>query len=80
LEQSRQEDELMIEAGDSVRVVSNGELRKILGIGPGEFFSTQIGNDGGTVRPFKGSDLELVAKARTPDTGPRFLPPKQFTT
>lgn len=70
----------MFEEGDSVRVIGNGELRKIVGIGPGEFFSTQIGNDGGTFKSFKGTDLELVAKVTRPDTGPGFLPPKQFTT
>ena len=70
----------MLEEGDLVRVVSNGELRKIVGIGPGEFLSTQIGNDGGTFKPFKGSDLELVAKARRPDSGPGFVAPNPFTT
>lgn len=28
----------MFEIGDTVRVVGNGEVRRIVGIGPGEFF------------------------------------------
>jgi hypothetical protein len=68
------EEHQMFEIGDTVRVVSNGEIRRIVGIGPGEFFTTQIGNDASTVKPIKGSDLELMAKAAKPETGPRFLP------
>ena len=49
-------------------------MRRIVGIGPGEFFTTQIGNDASTVKPIKGSDLELMAKAAKPDTGPGFVP------
>jgi hypothetical protein len=70
----------MFESGDLVRVVSSGETRKIVGIGPGEFFSTQIGFDGSTVKPFKGSDLVMVAKASKPDTEPAFVAPNTFTT
>jgi hypothetical protein len=70
----------MFEMGDLVRVVSSGETTKIVGIGPGEFFSTQIGNDGSTVKLFKGSDLALVTKASRPDTGPAFVAPNPFTT
>jgi hypothetical protein len=72
--QSAQEDDRMFEIGDTVRVVRSAEVRHIVGIGPGEFFKTQIGNDGSTVKPIKGSDLELVAKAARPETGPRFIP------
>jgi len=64
----------MFEIGDTVRVVGSGEMRRIVGIGPGEFFTTQIGNDASTVKPIKGSDLELMAKAAKPDTGPGFVP------
>jgi hypothetical protein len=64
----------MFEIGDTVRVVGNGEMRRIVGIGPGEFFTTRIGNDASTDKPIKGSDLELVAKATKSDTGPRFVP------
>jgi hypothetical protein len=66
--------------GDLVRVVSSRETRTIVGIGPGEFFSTQIAKDGSTVRPFKASDLALVAKANRPDTGQAFAAPNPFTT
>jgi hypothetical protein len=68
----------MLEIGDTVRVVSNGEIRWIVGISPGEFFTTQIGNDAITVKPFKGSDLELMAKAAKPDTGPSFVPSRSI--
>jgi hypothetical protein len=68
----------MIEMGDTVRVVGNGETRKIVGIGPGEFFKTQIGNDGSTVKPFKGADLELIAKAERRDDEPGFVPPRSI--
>lgn len=64
----------MFEIGDTVRVVGNGEIRRIVGIGPADFFTTQIGKDASTIRPIKRSDLELVAKAAEPDTGPRFVP------
>jgi hypothetical protein len=64
----------MFEIGDTVRVVGNGEMRAIVGIGPGEFFTTQIANDASTVKPIKGSDLELLAKAAKPDPVPGFVP------
>jgi len=53
-------------------------MRTIVGIGPGEFFTTQIGTDASTVRPIKGSDLELMAKAAKPDVGPRFVPSRSI--
>lgn len=68
----------MFELGDLVRVVSSGETRRIVGIGPGEFLSTQIGNDGSTVKPFKGADLELVAKAERRAAEPGFVPPRSL--
>lgn len=64
----------MFEIGDTVCDLGNGEIRKIVGVGPADFFTTQIGNDASTIRPIKGSKLELVAKAARPDTGPRFVP------
>ena len=64
----------MFEIGDTVRVVGNGEVRRIVGIGPGDFFTTQMGVDASTTKPIKASDLELMAKAARPNTGPRFLP------
>jgi hypothetical protein len=69
-----EEEHPMFEIGDTVRLVGNGETRTIVGIGPGEFFTTQIGSDASTVKPIKGSDLELMAKAARPDAGPRFVP------
>jgi len=68
----------MFEIGDTVRVVGNGEIRKIVGIGPGEFFTTQIGNDASTTKPIKASDLELMAKATKPETGPGFVPSRSI--
>jgi hypothetical protein len=68
----------MFEIGDRVRVVASGEMRTIVGIGPGEFFTTQIGNDASTVKPIKASDLELIAKATKPETGPGFVPSRSI--
>ena len=68
----------MFEIGDTVRVVGNGEIRRIVGIGPADFFTTQIGNDASTIRPIKGSGLELMAKAAKPDTGPGFVPSRSI--
>jgi hypothetical protein len=31
-----------------------------------------------TVKPIKGSDLELMAKAAKPDTGPGFVPSRSI--
>jgi hypothetical protein len=70
----------MFEIGDFVRVVSNLEVRTIVGIGPGEFFTTQIGNDGATVKTIKAIELQLVEKARRPESGPAFIAPNPFTT
>ena len=69
----------MFETGDTVCVVDNGEIRLIVGIGPGEFFSTQLGNDAGTVKPIRGRDLELVAKAKKADAEPGFVPKRLIT-
>jgi hypothetical protein len=64
----------MLEIGDTVRVVGNGEVRRIVGIGPGDFFTTQVGVDASTTKPIKASDLELMAKADRPETAPGFVP------
>jgi hypothetical protein len=68
----------MFEIGDTVRVVGNGEVRRIVGTGPADFFTTQIGNDASTVKPIKGSDLELMAKPAKLDTGPGFVPSRSI--
>ena len=68
----------MFEIGDTVRVISNGEVRKTVGIGPGEFFSTQIGNDASTVKPVKAIDLELMTRAAKPDIAPSFVPSRSI--
>lgn len=68
----------MFEIGDMVRDLGNGKIRKIVGIGPGEFFTAQIGNDASTVKPIKASDLELVANATKPETGPGFVPSRSI--
>ncbi len=47
-------------------------------VGPADFFTTQIGNDASTIRPIKGSELELVAKAAKSDTGPGFVPSRSI--
>lgn len=68
----------MFEIGDTVRVVGNKESRQIVGIGPGEFFMTRIGKDASTIKPIKASDLELIAKATKPETGPGFVPSRSI--
>ncbi|MFZ0278059.1 MAG: hypothetical protein WA899_02675 [Candidatus Sulfotelmatobacter sp.] len=64
----------MFEIGDTVRAVGSGEIRKIVGIGPGDFFTTQMGVDASTTKPIKASDLELMAEAARPETAPGFVP------
>jgi hypothetical protein len=73
------EDKLMFEIGDSVRERGSQQIRTIAGIGPGEFFRTEIGLDSATVKMFKAADLELVAKAAKPGTGPSIVPKKSIT-
>jgi hypothetical protein len=68
----------MFDIGDTARVVGNGEIRKIVGIGPGDFFTTQIGIDASTAKPIKASDLELMAKATKPETAPGFVPSRSI--
>ena len=65
----------VLELGDWVRIPPDGEVRKIVAFGPGEFVTTQLGNDASTVKPIKISDLELVAKATKPGEGEGFVPP-----
>lgn len=68
----------MLEIGDMVREIGDTDVRKIVGIGPGEFFKTEIGGDAATVKMVKGDDLELVAKFKKPDTGLAFVPDKSI--
>ena len=77
---SQESGERMFEMGDLIRADGSGEIRRIVGIGPSEFFSTQIGFDGSTVKLFKGSDLVMVTKASKPNTEPAFVAPNPFTT
>ncbi len=53
----------MIEIGDTVRVISSGELRHVTGTHDADMYETQIGMDAGTKWFHKGSELELVQKA-----------------
>jgi hypothetical protein len=64
----------MFEVGDTVRERGSQEVRIVTGIGPGEFFMTQIGRDAATVKPIRGADLELITKAPKSDTPPGFVP------
>jgi hypothetical protein len=68
----------VLELGDWVRVPPDGEVRKIVGFGPGEFVTTQLGDDGSAVKRIKASDLELVAKATKPDGEEGFAPPRSI--
>jgi hypothetical protein len=64
----------MIEIGDTVKVISSGEIRQVTGTRDPNMFTTQVGMDGATVWHHKESELELVAKAPKPKTEPGFVP------
>jgi hypothetical protein len=51
------------EIDDSVQIEDGQEVLKIVGIGPGPFYTLQSGNDAGTGQLVLGSKLKLVAKA-----------------
>ena len=67
----------VLEIGDLVRIPRDVEVRKIVGIGPGDFVKTQLGNDASTVKQINASDLVLVNKAAKPEAKPGFLPPNR---
>jgi hypothetical protein len=64
----------MIEIGDTVKVISSGEIRQVTGTRDPNMFTTQVGMDGATIWHHKESELELVAKASKPKTEPGFVP------
>lgn len=68
----------MYEIGDTVRKRDSQEIRTVTGIGPGEFYMTQVGTDAATIKPIRGSDLELVAKKPKPQTEPSFIPTRSI--
>lgn len=68
----------MFEIDDTVREIATQEIRTIKGIGPGDFFRTQLGNDGASIKMLKADALELVAKAPKPKTEPGFVPSRSI--
>ena len=64
----------MIEIGDTVKVISSGEIRHVTGTRDPEMYETQIGIDAGTKWFHKGSELELIQKAPKPKQEPGFVP------
>jgi hypothetical protein len=64
----------LIEIGDTVKVISSGEIRKVTGSRDPDMFETQVGMDAGTKWFHKGSELELVQKAPKPKQEPGFVP------
>lgn len=68
----------MFGIGDSVRIVGGKDVLTIVGIGPGTFYTVQLGNDGATRKSIEGDQLELVVKAAKPDTDSRFVPKRSI--
>lgn len=52
----------MFGIGDRVRIAGGKDMLTIVGIGPGTFYTVQLGNDGATRKSIEGDQLELVAK------------------
>ena len=64
----------MFEKGDKVKKIGGQQEFTVVGTGPGEFYTLQLGSDGASKQNVKGSELELVAKAKKPDSEPGFVP------
>ena len=69
------------ELGDTVKVKNGGPgiywIREARAAGP--LYLLQLGNDGAAIQWRKEDELELVAKAKKPDDGPRFVPERGIT-
>lgn len=68
----------MFEIADAVREIETPEIRTITGIGPADFFRTQLGNDAASIKMLKADAFELVAKAPKPKQVPGFYPDKSI--
>ena len=67
------------ENGDSVRKIGSQEVLTIVETRLLEdLYMVQSGNDAASRQYLKGSELELVAKARRPDSGPAFVPKRSI--
>jgi len=71
---------LMLEAGDSVRIRDGGPaVYTIVGTrSPDDLYQIQLGNNAASVQWKKGSELELVVKAKTSDGEPGFVPTRSI--
>ena len=63
--------------GDTVRVIGTTELLTIIEIGHGGYM-VQAGADAATKRFVRDDELELVAKATEPSSGPGFVPERSI--
>ena len=72
----RKEAHGVFEIGDLVREVHSEQIREIVGVGPGECFRTQVGNDGATVKFIRPADLVLIQKAQKSEAETGFYPSK----
>ena len=67
---------MKFEVADTVRIKDGGAevFRITQASSAGPRYLLQLGNDGAAIQWRKEEELELVAKAKKPDDGPRFVP------
>lgn len=67
---------MRFELGDTVKIVNGGpEVYKITqASSAGPRYLLQLGNDGAKIQWRMEDELELVAKGKKPNDGPRFVP------
>jgi hypothetical protein len=67
---------MKFELGDSVKIKDSGpEVYRITqASSAGPRYLLQLGNDGGAIQWKLEEEIELVAKVKKPDRGPRFVP------
>ncbi len=70
----------MFENGDTVRKAGSKEVLTITETRASQdLYKVQLGNDAAAVQYVKGSELELVAKAKKPDSEPGIVPDRSIT-
>lgn len=72
--QSLKVEDVWFEIGDIVKLLSSDEIRRITGTRDPDMYETQVGMDAGTKWFHKGSELELVQKAPSPNRSPDLSP------
>jgi len=69
----------MFELRDSVRIKNGGqEVFTIVQARSDGLYLIQLGNDGASIQWKKESELELVTKAKKPDSSPGFVPDRSI--